>query len=253
MGDAIVFRERMQDAADATAFEDAVWHRARGMNAIAMLNIVMALVLAVLVALRVVELLCAAYLALTVDQGLHRGGHLSHLRGRVRAPRGASKAPVQSALDRVVSLDNKIAPKIMEVLLTLNKAEEVVAAAAPILATVESSANNSIFYQSPIDATVGLSLSLVPPALDDKIQGGDDPVEDTGTGGNQFPVRMGTLTPGKTGDIGERSSGTDSLPVAEDGFYRLCQHAGAFIPNQLGQLAARAGASELASGINSNT
>jgi hypothetical protein len=247
VGDAIVFRERMQDAADATAFEDAVWH-ARGMNAVAMLNIVMALVLAVLVALRVVELLCAAYLALTVIVCVAAG--FFPIFGVACAPLKAFAGTVQSALDRVVNLDNKIAPKIMEVLLTLNKAEEVVAAAAPILATVESSANNSIFYQSPIDATVGLSLSLVPPALDNKIQGGDDPVEDTGAGGNQFPVRMGTLTPGKTGDIGERPSGTDSLPVAEDGFYRLCQHAGAFIPNQLGQLAARAGASELASGIN---
>jgi hypothetical protein len=235
VGDAIVFRERMQDAADATAFEDAVW-QARGMNAIAMLNIVMAAVLAVLVALRVVELLCAAYITVTLLVCFIPGLD-------VACPPLADFLPtVRSGLKKVLDLDNKIAPKIMDAIFALNQAEEVVAAAAPVLATLESSLNNMAFYGSPIDATVGLSLSLVPPAVDNKIS-------ESGSGGNGFPVRMGTLTPGKKGAIKENRSGTDSLPVSEDDFSVLCAHAAEFLPNQFGQLAERIGADDLAAGI----
>ena len=46
VGDAAIYREKMQDASDATAFASAVYH-ARGMNIIAMLNLIMAAALAV--------------------------------------------------------------------------------------------------------------------------------------------------------------------------------------------------------------
>lgn len=59
IGDAIVFRERMQEGADATAFTAAVLH-ARGMNLLVMINLIMACILAVRVALRV------AYIVLNV-------------------------------------------------------------------------------------------------------------------------------------------------------------------------------------------
>ena len=52
IGDAIVYRERMQEAADATAFSGAVL-LARGMNLIVFLNLIMACILAVRVALKV--------------------------------------------------------------------------------------------------------------------------------------------------------------------------------------------------------
>ncbi|HZO16183.1 MAG TPA: hypothetical protein VFB62_23070 [Polyangiaceae bacterium] len=54
IGDAIVYREKLQAGADATAFTSAVYH-ARGMNIIAMVNIVIGAVLAITAA--------AAYLA----------------------------------------------------------------------------------------------------------------------------------------------------------------------------------------------
>lgn len=59
VGDAIVYHEFMQDGADATAFAAAVYH-ARGMNIIAMLNLIMAALLAVLVALKIIKLLVTA-------------------------------------------------------------------------------------------------------------------------------------------------------------------------------------------------
>jgi len=59
IGETILYRERMQDAADAGAFAAAVMH-ARGMNIIALMNMVMAAVLSVLVALKVIEDLLTA-------------------------------------------------------------------------------------------------------------------------------------------------------------------------------------------------
>jgi len=61
IGQSIIYHERMQDAADAGAFGAAVIH-ARGMNVIAFLNIVSAALMAVIVALKVLEyLLLAAF------------------------------------------------------------------------------------------------------------------------------------------------------------------------------------------------
>jgi hypothetical protein len=54
IGDAIMFRTQLQDAADATAFKAAVWH-ARGMNAVVVLNVLMSVALGVFALLRIVE------------------------------------------------------------------------------------------------------------------------------------------------------------------------------------------------------
>lgn len=56
-GDAIIFRTQLQDAADTTAFTSAVWH-AKGMNIIAVINILMALLLCVIVLFHVLEVIC---------------------------------------------------------------------------------------------------------------------------------------------------------------------------------------------------
>jgi hypothetical protein len=59
IADAVLFRERVQDAADTAAFSAAVVN-ARGMNLIALINLVMAAVLAVFVGLRLAQTLCYA-------------------------------------------------------------------------------------------------------------------------------------------------------------------------------------------------
>ena len=63
IGDAAIQRERLQDGADAASFASAVYH-ARGMNVIAMINLVMAAILSVLAALKVSELLNQIYLGI---------------------------------------------------------------------------------------------------------------------------------------------------------------------------------------------
>jgi hypothetical protein len=56
IGNAAVYREYMQDGADAVSFGAAVYH-ARGMNIIVLINLVMAAVLAVLVAFKIAQML----------------------------------------------------------------------------------------------------------------------------------------------------------------------------------------------------
>src|SRR5690348_16237149 len=55
--EALVYREHVQDAADAAAFSGAVVN-ARGMNLIVLLNMLMAALLAILVGLRLGQTLC---------------------------------------------------------------------------------------------------------------------------------------------------------------------------------------------------
>lgn len=62
LASAIEQRERMQDAADAAAFSSAVLH-ARGMNVIALINMTMAALLAVLIALKLVQMVAGVGVA----------------------------------------------------------------------------------------------------------------------------------------------------------------------------------------------
>jgi hypothetical protein len=56
IGDAILYRERLQETADAVAFTDAAMH-ARGMNLIVVLNLIMAVVLGIRVVLKIAQLI----------------------------------------------------------------------------------------------------------------------------------------------------------------------------------------------------
>src|SRR5262245_14650498 len=56
IGDAALYRQKMQDGADAAAYVSAVYH-ARGMNILAVMNLVMAAILAVIIALKVAQII----------------------------------------------------------------------------------------------------------------------------------------------------------------------------------------------------
>src|SRR4051812_31696679 len=62
VGDAAIYREKMQDGSDAVAFASAVYH-ARGMNIIVVLNLIMEAALAVLIALKIAEVIAFAVAA----------------------------------------------------------------------------------------------------------------------------------------------------------------------------------------------
>src|ERR1700722_17728302 len=103
VGDAAIYREKMQDGSDATAFASAVYH-ARGMNIIAMLNLIMAAALAVLIAFKVAEVL--AYTGAAIAAVLC-------------AFTGASCAVAADALQLGNQLQNQIIPKVQKIVDTV--------------------------------------------------------------------------------------------------------------------------------------
>jgi hypothetical protein len=62
IGDALIFRERLQEAADSVAFSAAVI-QARGMNIIVMINLIMAAILAIRVVVNMVKFVCTVLAA----------------------------------------------------------------------------------------------------------------------------------------------------------------------------------------------
>src|SRR5262245_22635401 len=119
LGNAIYYRERLQDAADASAFGAAVVH-ARGMNTIALINIIMAAVLAILFTLKLVEALIA----------------VAEVVLAVLAIFGGATAGVASALEqvrqKVHSAADTAKPLVMKALTLLHTAGRVVKVITPI-------------------------------------------------------------------------------------------------------------------------
>jgi len=146
IGDAIAWRERAQDAADAGAFENAVWN-ARGMNVIVAINIVMSLVLAVLVIWRTililvtVALVVAAILCVvTLGTGCGFAGAVARVEGFM------------------LRNDNKVATNVVRILSAMNAAQVAVATATPLVGLGAGSLNTSAAYDVSMAATESTSL-----------------------------------------------------------------------------------------------
>jgi hypothetical protein len=162
IAEVVLFRERMQDAADTAAFAAAVVH-ARGMNLIALINLTMAALLAILVGLRLTETLCYVGIALC--------GALAY------PTAGASLSgigPLTTAASKIHDAAEQLKDPLNQALSLLHSAGEAVAVAVPLGANLRV-----------IDQTVshygGLALAI--------------------------PGRL-------------------TLPVEDDRFSVLCEHAG---------------------------
>lgn len=208
VGDAVLFRERLQDAADATAFEDAVIH-ARGMNAVAMLNMIMAMLLCIVVIIRALELVLAVGLIFF----------------------GATAGPLTS----VVNIDLQWSDRIGKVVGVLSKVEKGVAGATPALSTLMSAAHNSSFYRSQeaANGAVAFSYALMPAKLDDYLK--VSPQSWLLSRGKQpGPGRLATkLAANKAMEF------VPSLPLEEDEYEKVCAKAISFLPDQVVGLAER--------------
>ncbi len=176
IGDAAVYRQYMQDGADATAFGAAVYH-ARGMNILALINLIMAAVLAVLVAFKIAQiLLLIANIA-------------SCIAGAIFNPvcdlTTAAEEPFATLVDKVETAVDKI-------LRALHAVSNGVAIGMPWVAEVKAVvvANS---YAPTVRGGFMTSTSQIPGALE----------KATGGGGE----RLG-------------------LPVQDDDFSVLCDHAG---------------------------
>jgi len=199
VGDAIVYRERMQEAADSTAFESAVWH-ARTMNLLVVLNVVMSAILAVLVIWRTIEVLLQVAAILLFLLALIPGFEWLDGVG----------ADVETWVARLVEKDAQtISKNVQKRLEQVNKAEKMVATWAPVINVVAPTVTNTEFFGrgSTVKVTFPLSMSLIPP-----VEG---------------------LLPDKAGITPRMNMGKafPAMPVEEGKYDDLCEHAAIFVPN----------------------
>lgn len=123
VGDSILYRERLQEASDAVVFSDAVLH-ARGMNLIVLINLIMACVLGVRVALKIAQLVCLVAAAVFFVIGL------------LVEPFLAAADVCLAAAEELDSAIQSTREPINESLKGLSGMQKVIAAAAPPAAAV---------------------------------------------------------------------------------------------------------------------
>jgi len=150
IGDAAIYREKMQDGADAVAFASAVYH-ARGMNLIAVLNLIMAAALAVLIAFKIAEIIAFTIAAIAAVLCPFTGG--------------ATCTIATEALNIGNNLHNSVIPKVQNIVDTVLKAcsesQRWVARITPWV----GAARGAIVagqYGPTVKGGVALSVSMVP-------------------------------------------------------------------------------------------
>lgn len=152
-GDAIIYRERLQDAADAAAYTSAGVH-ARGMNLVVMINLVMAALLAVLVALRAVIAALGFALVICGAVSALGAGTLAGLCAPVTASGPALVASLEKAANSYEQALDVSLP-------ALGKLGRVVAAATPYVA-LHKSTEVAEDYQPLVKRGFAASPSMAP-------------------------------------------------------------------------------------------
>lgn len=150
VGNATLFRESMQSGADAGAFAAAVFH-ARGMNIIAMINLIMAAILGVLVALKI------AYLLLTITAAI--------LDVICAIPTQQWACPLagfaHTGANTVNSIIKSVEPIINNTLKVLSKLQVGIAKVMPVVALAKSN-EMAKKYDKPVEGGLMISESLIP-------------------------------------------------------------------------------------------
>jgi hypothetical protein len=153
VGQAIVYRERLQEAADAVAFSSAALH-ARGMNLIVLVNLLMAVILSVRVAIRVAKL--ALGIAAVVF------GALSFVQPQL-APLAATAA---DAVVELNSIDEETKEPIDGALKGLVAAQDVISAATAPAAYLGATSTVGNQYAPIVVRTTAIPATIeLPPKL----------------------------------------------------------------------------------------
>jgi hypothetical protein len=235
VGDAIAWRERAQDAADAGAFENAVWN-ARGMNVIAAINIVMSLVLAVLVIWRTIFILVS--IALVV------GAVLCVFTAGLGCGFTAAVTRVEAFMARN---DRPVAENIVRILVGMHAAEVAVASATPVVGLAQANLDTAGSYA--VSSATTQSAALLPSinakgveALTRCFKGfkaGKMPKKaaPTSAAGKAYGKYQEYLNNPRLG-VGV------SLPVQLDSYPALCTKAGEFVLNNIAGALERMNASK---------
>ena len=207
IGDAAVYKQYMQDGADAIAFSSAVYH-ARGMNVIALINLVMAAVLMVLVAFKIAQLLLIA------------ANIASCLIGAFLNPVCDLTTAAEPEFEVWVNRVETIVDKILRV---LYQASNAVAVGMPWVAE-----GKAVFtagdYNSTVKGGMMASISLVPGPLESAVGGAFTKASSSG-GGAPPSTGGGGSSGGKSEKKGSEGMRW-GLPVEDDEYAILCKHAG---------------------------
>ncbi|MET0413966.1 MAG: hypothetical protein ABW217_21835 [Polyangiaceae bacterium] len=240
VGDAILWREHAQDAADAAAFENAVWN-ARGMNLLVMLNMLMALVMAVLVIWRALILLIGVVIGIiAIACGL--GFLIPNPVSAAACTLVRTIPQMTTTLARMKRIDDAIAQRVVKITHALATSEKVVAGAIPVVGAVVSTSDTISAFN--VDAAWNFSASALPnieqgPRLGVGRNVGFecDEVEDKYSPKDFLAPRVGYVF---------------SLPAQEDQWSVLCLRAAQVVPNNLAAVLERTGApGELVSALSS--
>lgn len=164
---AVLYRERVQDAADAVAFASAVYH-ARGMNIIATLNILMSALLGLLVTVRLLRYLNDS--AHVIACGCTPIPFVGPTCLTVCRTTYSMKRPLSNLESRLTGLYNRVGP-------ALSKTQVGVARAMPWIAELKA-VGVSRNFQPDVRFGVMASFSLVPrqERLGLPVQEGDEAV-----------------------------------------------------------------------------
>src|SRR5262245_3545622 len=147
VGHAVVWREAVQDAADATAFDATAWN-ARGLNVVVAINIFMAIVMAILLAYRL------ALLFVTILAALAGVACVLSVFVPVLAPACSVAGWIGRVAGRMAAREPRLEQKIFKTLSALHKGQALISSATPILSVAQSSIRNS---QRP---GVGIALAV---------------------------------------------------------------------------------------------
>lgn len=150
IGDAAIYREKMQDASDAVAFSSAVYH-ARGMNIIAVLNLVMAAALAVLIAFKIAEIIAFTVAAVCYALAWVTGG---------------ATIPIAEAATEIgVNLHDDIIPSVQKVVDAVLKASSASQKVVALVSPWAGAARGAVManqYKPTVKGGVAVSLSMIP-------------------------------------------------------------------------------------------
>lgn len=225
VGEAIVYREQLRAAADATAFDAATVH-ALGMNMISMLNIVMAAVMAILILLTLIFFIAVAVTILITAcafipfLGVACAGGISPM--------------VQLDL-RILQITNKFRDKFaFPAIKALNITEGSLAIGMPWVAKVLAGTVVDSYSKGVVETDM-FSMSMIPmrvPFVSSKAFGAIDKqlqklpiLKDFPKANDKNPVQLRIPDFQRYG-----------LPVEDDRFNMLCTHGGMVLVNGFGSL-----------------
>jgi hypothetical protein len=230
VGDAILWREHAQDAADAAAYENAIWN-ARGMNVLVMLNMLMALVMAVLVIWRALILFISVVVAV-IAIACAFGFLIPNPISAVACTLARSVPRMAATLARMRRIDDQIARRVVQITHALATSQKVVAGAIPAVGAVVSLKDTVDAFD--VSAAWTFSTSALP-NIESGLRLGVGP-----NVGFECDEREDKYSPGDF--LQPRMGYVFSLPAQEEIWAVLCQRAAELVPNNLAAVLERAGA-----------